>query len=241
MDLDISQDLVQSPDHKAAGTSETTLEGLLSKPLKLHEDLTGGCGGQLWPAGVVLAKYLLRKPRATFHGLSMFVCFQEALDNAKKELIKCRSLELGAGSGLVGLALAKADYQTSNIYITDQDPMLALMQRNIALNNLVGRVSASVLNWGEAIPSDIPRRPDIVLAADCVYFEPAFPLLQQTLKELIGEDTVCYFCFKKRRRADLHFMKEVRKMFDVTEVEDDRDEAVYSRENIFLCVASFLN
>lgn len=79
MELDISQELIQSPDHKVAGTSEATFDGLLDQPLKLHEDLTEGCGGQLWPAGIVLAKYLLRKPKDAFHGFSMFVCFQEAL------------------------------------------------------------------------------------------------------------------------------------------------------------------
>jgi hypothetical protein len=67
-----------------------------------------------------------------------------------------------------------------------------------------------------------------------VYFEPAFPLLQQTLRDLIGENTVCYFCFKRRRRADLTFMKAARKMFDVQEVDDDPDKEVYSREKLFL-------
>ena len=33
------------------------------------------------------------------------------------------------------------------------------------------------------IPTTI-QRPDLILAADCVYFEPAFPLLVQTLSEL---------------------------------------------------------
>lgn len=112
--------------------------------------------------------------------------------------------------------------------------MLALMQQNITLNSLDGRVKASVYDWGESVPEDFPRHPDIVLAADCVYFEPAFPLLQKTLKDLIGENTVCYFCFKKRRRADLQFMKVAKKMFKVEEIQDDPDKSVYSRENLFL-------
>lgn len=70
--------------------------------------------------------------------------------------------------------------------------------------------------------------------ADCVYFEPAFPLLQKTLSDLIGPDTVCYFCFKKRRRADMHFMKAAKKMFDIQDVADDPDRDVYARENITL-------
>lgn len=112
--------------------------------------------------------------------------------------------------------------------------MFSLMQRNIALNNLSAHVIPSIYDWGAPVPSGIPTHPDIILAADCVYFEPAFPLLQQTLKDLIGENTVCYFCFKRRRRADLQFMKVARKMFNVEEVEDDPDKGVWSREQLFL-------
>jgi protein N-lysine methyltransferase METTL21A len=112
--------------------------------------------------------------------------------------------------------------------------MLELMERNIRLNNLHSVVQAVVYNWGEPKPSGLPAQPDIVLAADCVYFEPAFPLLQATLRELLSENTICYFCFKKRRRADLQFIKTTRKIFNVTEIQDDHDKEIYSRENIFL-------
>ncbi|KAK5149845.1 hypothetical protein LTR04_006943 [Oleoguttula sp. CCFEE 6159] len=132
------------------------------------------------------------------------------------------------------LAVALGCEVTRPLLITDQKPMLDLMKRNVTLNNLHGTVEAAILDWGDAISSRIPQHPDVILAADCVYFEPAFPLLHQTLQDLIGDNTICYFCFKKRRRADLHFMKAVRKTFDVREVEDDPDRDVYARENIFL-------
>jgi hypothetical protein len=120
------------------------------------------------------------------------------------------------------------------MHITDQEPMFDLMKRNISLNGLDSTVAASIYDWGEARPSQLPAHPDVILAADCVYFEPAFPLLQQTLSDLIGDNTVCYFCFKKRRRADLQFMKVAKKMFDVKQVDDDPDKEIYSRENLFL-------
>ncbi len=78
-----------------------------------------------------------------------------------------------------------------------------------------------------------------MLAADCVYFEPAFPLLLATLTELLAlgqandDPAVVYFCFKKRRRADAQFLKKAQKMFCVTEVVDD-DRPVFSREGLFL-------
>jgi hypothetical protein len=124
------------------------------------------------------------------------------------------------------------------LVITDQIGMLPLMRQNITINNLTDTVAAVVYDWGEPKPRALPDQLDIILAADCVYFEPAFPLLQKTLLDLIGENTVCYFCFKKRRRADLHFVKVIRKLFDVKEVLDDLDKATYSKENIYLCVGS---
>ena len=41
----------------------------------------------------------------------------------------------------------------------------------------------------------------MVLAADCVYFEPAFPLLVQTLVDLVHDETEVLFCYKKRRKV----------------------------------------
>jgi len=151
-------------------------------------------------------------------------------------------LELGAGGGLVGLALAVALTNTigstmevsSTIHMTDQAPMLPLMRRNIALNHLdEDKVTASILEWGTTSEQPI-EPPDVLIAAECVYFEPAFPLLLQTLQELIGEHTICYFCFKKRRKADLRFMKEAKKLFRVEDVQDDPDKHVWSRENLFM-------
>ena len=134
------------------------------------------------------------------------------------------------------LAIAVGCRPQNVVHITDQEPMLALMRQNIALNHLEDHVTAHIYDWGEARSAAVPDHPDIILAADCVYFEPAFPLLQETLQDRIGIETVCYFCYKKRRRADSHFIKAVRKMFLVEEVRDDRDRDAYSRENIFLYI-----
>lgn len=60
----------------------------------------------------------------------------------------------------------------------------------------------------------------MILAADCVYFEPAFPLLLDTLKRLLelNPQAVVYFCFQKRRRADTQFMAKVMKAFKATQI-----------------------
>jgi hypothetical protein len=70
----LSEDLVQLPTYKAATTQSVDFDGILDPPLLLHEDLARGCGGQLWPAGMRLAKYLLRTKRDELkNSASMFV------------------------------------------------------------------------------------------------------------------------------------------------------------------------
>ena len=73
-DFQIDEDLVPAAAIKAAGTGSLDFDGPLSKPLRLHEDLKDGCGGQLWPAGIELAKHLLRPAqRQALVGKNMFV------------------------------------------------------------------------------------------------------------------------------------------------------------------------
>jgi len=217
----ISSALVPERDKKPPSTTILTFDNLLTpdRPLILHEDLQEGCGGQLWPAGMVLSKYMLRHHRSgSLRGKSI--------------------VEIGAGGGLVGLAVALGcEIDHARVCLTDQIPMLALMKKNIALNKLEDKVGAEVYDWGTEAPASIlpegAEYPDIVLAADCVYYEPTFPLLLQTLDDLIGPRTTCYFCFKKRRKADMRFIRDMMKKFHVEHVEYDKKQED-QREAIFL-------
>ena len=114
--FNVSEDLIPAPEIKPAQNAVIDLDGLLQKPLKLHENLKEGCGGQLWPAGVVLAKYCLRHPDK-LQGRTMLVSKDSsALENSELML---SSVELGAGGGLVG-------YAPSTIYIAPIDEVLVL-------------------------------------------------------------------------------------------------------------------
>ncbi|KAJ9156622.1 Protein-lysine N-methyltransferase EFM6 [Pleurostoma richardsiae] len=216
--LAIGEDLTPLPEYKAAGDTALDFSGLLAEPLKVHEDLASGCGGQTWPAGMVLAKHMLRYHRDELHSAD------------------ARILEIGAGGGLVGLAVARGCDTQQPLYITDQVEMLSLMEHNTVLNGLQDSVRPLILNWGEPLPQGIHDfKPNVILAADCVYFEPAFPLLLATLSELLAlcPSATIYFCFKKRRRADMQFLKKAQKAFHVAEIPDE-DRPIFSREGLFL-------
>lgn len=242
-------------DQKAAGTTSLSFNNLLSPPLILKEDLKEGCGGQTWPAGMVLAEWIL--------------------SDSKKcgRLEECREaeciVELGAGGGLVGLAVAlglrqsqsqtqsqmseskEGEEMETTIYITDQDVLIPLIEENITLNHLDSNTTTPsskkittlplTLNWGDPLPR-MPKKPTLILAADCVYFEPAFPLLLSTLHDLLdgNPDAKCWFVYKKRRKADLRFVKELRKGFGVEvirpggEVEGGKERVGWEREGIMV-------
>ncbi|KAI0356719.1 hypothetical protein OH77DRAFT_227793 [Trametes cingulata] len=184
-------------------------DGQGSVAIRLAVDASPGCGGIAWPAGEVLAGYIARK--GGLEGKNV--------------------LELGSGTGLVGLVAGKLG---ARVWITDQAPLLGIMKQNVSLNNLDASVSVMELNWGEPIPTDLPK-PDLILAADCVYFEPAFPLLVKTLADLVRDaSTEVLFCYKKRRKADKRFFTLLKKEFTWAEVSDDPQREVYSREAISL-------
>ncbi|KAH8986361.1 putative methyltransferase-domain-containing protein [Lactarius akahatsu] len=184
--------------------------------LPLAVDASPGCGGIAWPAGEVLACYIARRGKA-LQGLNV--------------------LELGSGTGLVGLV---AGYFGARVYITDQAPLIPIMERNIALSNLQSNVTAAELDWSKPLPEHLPQ-PDIVLAADCVYFEPAFPLLVATLVALVPPPhesapmaPEVLFCYKKRRKADKRFFAILKKQFTWSVVDDDPARETYDREAITL-------
>jgi hypothetical protein len=58
--LSISEDLVPTRESKISTTISISFDGLLDPPLLLKEDPKEGCGGYIWPAGMVLSKYMLQ-------------------------------------------------------------------------------------------------------------------------------------------------------------------------------------
>lgn len=101
------------------------------------------------------------------------------------------------------------------------------MHENVNLNQ-GGRdpVHVRELVWGTPLPPDVPRKPDVLLMADCVYLEIAFQPLVDTLYELTrprGDGPVqeILFCYQKRRKADKRFFILLKKKFDTENVTDD--------------------
>ena len=170
------------------------LEG--SKDIILRREPMAGTGGLVWPAGELLARKLCR--------------MQEQLRDKT-------ILELGSGTGIVGLSVCtNMDLGKGTLYLTDLEKVLASMRHNVELNGSPANLQIRALSWGDEVSEEL-LSPDIVLMADCIYLEALFEPLIDTLLQVIGPATIAYLCYKKRRRADARFFKMLRKHFTYKE------------------------
>ncbi|KAF9353839.1 Methyltransferase-like protein 21D [Mortierella sp. NVP85] len=108
--------------------------------LDIDEDpsglLRGGVGSTIWDAGIVLAKYFERSLAAT---------------PAESDTVALNVLELGSGTGVVGLAVARmlsAMKRKGKVVLTDKENVVPLLQRNVDKNKSEGIViETRVLDW----------------------------------------------------------------------------------------------
>ncbi|KAK1151052.1 EEF1A lysine methyltransferase 3-like [Acipenser oxyrinchus oxyrinchus] len=136
-----------------------------------------GVAGPVWEAAVSLCQYFEEK---------------------KFDFTGKRVLELGAGTGIVGILVALLG---GDVTITDLPTALKQIQLNVSSNMPAGcrnfpRVRA--LAWGKD-HHDFPSDYDLVLGADIVYLQDTYPALLRTLDHLCGEGTTVYLSSKMRR------------------------------------------
>ena len=144
-------------------------ESVGGKPLRIKQELQGelngfGTGLTVWPAACVLLKHLEHQ---TASG-------SRALAHTNKPFV----LELGSGTGAVGIAAAML-LQAGRVVLTDMDNVRFIMEENVALarqDGVLGRnvvVDVEGYEWGQPpsktlIPSPEERYPDLILVSDCI-------------------------------------------------------------------------
>ncbi|KAK0138685.1 Protein-lysine methyltransferase METTL21D [Merluccius polli] len=152
--------------------------------LKLKQCYKGDVGCVVWDAAIVLAKYLETRG---FHDPASGVNTW-----ANKHV-----LELGAGTGVVGLMAAALG---AHVTVTDLEDLQTLLEVNIQENKgriSCGSITAKVLKWGEDVSDFLPP-PDYVLMADCIYYEQSVVPLVESLKKLSGPSTCIICCYEHR-------------------------------------------
>ncbi|XP_061918685.1 protein N-lysine methyltransferase METTL21A isoform X2 [Entelurus aequoreus] len=165
-----------------------------------------GVAAVVWDAAVVMCVYL---------------------ELSQVELRGKVAIELGAGTGLVGIVAALLG---AKVTITDRKPALDFLSANVKGNlppDLQASAVVSELSWGD----DLDRYPaegyDLVLGADIVYLEDTFVPLMETLQHLCADTTVVLLACKIRYERDTNFLSMLRQRFTVTEVHYDKERDIY--------------
>ncbi|XP_061468597.1 protein N-lysine methyltransferase METTL21D isoform X2 [Rhineura floridana] len=203
-----------------------------SSTLRLAQRSAGGTGSVVWDAALVLARFLEKSAAAGGGG-------EQRLPPAGLPLRRKAVLELGAGTGLVGLMAATLG---ANVTVTDLEEVQDLLKMNIENNRhlITGSIEAKILKWGEDITDFLPT-PDYILMADCIYYEESLEPLLKTLKDLAGPDTCIFCCYEERTmgknpEVEKRYFELVQRDFDLEKVPlDDHDEE-YRSEDIHIFV-----
>ncbi|XP_078259786.1 protein N-lysine methyltransferase METTL21A [Rhinoraja longicauda] len=145
-------------------------------------------------------------------------------------------IELGAGTGLVGIVAA---HLGADVTVTDREVTLQFLESNVQDNisdDLRGRVRVKELTWGINLSKFEPAGYDIILGADVVYLEETFPALLETLKYLSSERTIILLSCRIRYERDHNFLKMLESHFAVERVHYDskRDVHIYKAQKIKL-------
>lgn len=164
---------------------DISLDNKPSQTVHIAQDPTGktycGVGSTIWDAGLVLAKYLEHQTT------------QHKLDLAGKRVI-----ELGSGTGLVGISLSKMQ-PGCQILLTDKKELIPLLDHNIQINQAEANTTAQCLDWCQSVDSG---KADLVLVSDGIWCKDLHQPLATTLAGLAGPQTRVLLCYETRNFAE---------------------------------------
>ncbi|XP_036449974.1 protein-lysine methyltransferase METTL21D isoform X2 [Colossoma macropomum] len=186
--------------------------------LKMFQCSKGDVGCVVWDAAIVLSKYLETEQ----------FCSSQTWSSKKV-------VELGAGTGVVGIMAASLG---ANVTVTDLEDLLPLLELNIRENQSListGSVTAKVLKWGEDVTDFLPH-PDYILMADCIYYEQ--PLVE-TLKLLSGPETCIICCYEQRTvgvnpEVERRFFELLLQDFESEKVPAERQDPEFNSPDIHI-------
>ncbi|KAM9820705.1 protein N-lysine methyltransferase METTL21A [Neosynchiropus ocellatus] len=184
------------------------------RDIRLSQDWkTHGVAAVVWDAAVVLCVYL---------------------EMGLVELRGKKAIELGAGTGLVGIVAALLG---ARVTITDRKQALDLLALNVKANvptHLERSAVVSELSWGEGLDSFPAGGFELVLGADIIYLEDTFAQLLQTLDHLCSDTTLVLLACKIRYKRDTNFLRNLQHHFTVEEVHYDaeRDIRIYKARKL---------
>ncbi|KAI8335920.1 putative methyltransferase-domain-containing protein [Chlamydoabsidia padenii] len=171
----------------------------------IHESWESGIPGKIWDSALVMSRML------------------EQMAHYKPDYLDGKHiLDLSAGTGLLGLSVAK-NAQPSKVTITELDEATDLIKSNISLNQyLIPKCPILVkpLLWGSKSQASACGKADIILASDVLYESEFFQDLVKSFVDLCNTPSGKIYIGYKRRGFDAEeetrFWELCRQYFDIT-------------------------
>ncbi|XP_022896203.1 protein N-lysine methyltransferase METTL21A-like [Olea europaea var. sylvestris] len=184
-----------------------------------------GLSFQLWPAATTLVTLLDRHHPCITTPLSAVLNGSGATQHRP-----IRILELGSGTGVVGIAAAAVLGGSVTVTVTDLPHVLPNIQFNVNANAEMlkhhgGAVEVAALSWGDTYNMEaIGREFDLIMGSDLVYHDHLYEPLLETLKFLLlkSEKRIVFLmAHEKRWKKESAFFKKAKKSFDVEIIHND--------------------
>ena len=176
-------------------------------------------GHKVWPAARKLASFLEKKG-------SEYGCMNKINTDNTSIFRRVRILELGSGTGWLGLTIADNIQNLEEIRLTEQEAGMGFLQRNIEyhlVNRRIknsDRVTTSTFEWSKGAEAlvDEAWSWDLIIGSDLVYNEEGCNDLPLIWKEFLtaasknsdqsvfpNDLPLILYCHTKRRYEDLDF------------------------------------
>ena len=178
------------PAHEEAGPAAGSSAPIVEPIRRLGADgevAPESTAARVWPGAHLLATYLHEPDGLAVLGLGA-PSSRLSSDPHRAGGRRLRVLELGAGSGVPGLAAWTLMGEACDVLmLTDLDENLPRLRETAAINGATSaRVRIAGLDWMKPLPAEVGKAGpwDVVLAADCVFWEGLFEPLVTTLTRL---------------------------------------------------------
>ncbi|KAH8556341.1 putative methyltransferase-domain-containing protein [Umbelopsis sp. PMI_123] len=168
--------------------------------LHLTQDISQfGLAGKIWHSAYALDIFLSESNQSYLQPVNP-IPQDYYLGHASRPY---RILELGAGTGYVGIALARRLSPECKIYITDLAEVTPLIQQNVDhyQATVTAQIAVQPLNWGDREHGNQILEEgeiDLVIVSDCVYFPELFGVLTETLLQVCSMNTKVVIGYKSR-------------------------------------------
>ncbi|KAF6216369.1 hypothetical protein GE061_000710 [Apolygus lucorum] len=203
---------------------------MIDKTLLFYQNSIGNVSAVVWDAALVLAKYLNKRARKN--------------EDWMRDL---KVLELGSGLGCAGITAACLG---ADVILTDLPDVIPQLSKTIELNRIPiaegrGKAMAMELKWGASVQPILDKwsgPPNVILVADCIYYEESVKPLVDTIKHLSGLTTEIIISQEIRETGRQQFFLDefvecLLVDFDLQEVQESDQDEVYRSEDIHLYTA----